>query len=254
MSFRSRCLGHGMANLSTPQRLSTLPAPFGWTWQGRLLVFTLAAMSIWCLLAEFYGLCSMRTFTLAVLLPATAALVGLAVLDLLKGAGEMWRAVAIGAVAGFIAACAYDVFRLPFVFAREWNLPSVVPPMDLFKVFPQFGAMILGDPLGQPGYSLAAHLTGWVYHFSNGVTFGVMYLAMIGDARQRSWLWAVGLATGLELAMLLTPYAQFFAIPLTAWFVAVTLTAHLVFGVALGMVAKSWASRWPGPCLPAAGP
>jgi hypothetical protein len=115
--------------------------------------------------------------------------------------------------------------------------------MSLFKVFPRFGAMILGEPIEQPAYSLTAHLIGWAYHFSNGVTFGIMYVAMIGDAR-RSWLWAVLLATGLELAMLLTPYPQFFAIPLSALFVAVTLTAHLIFGFALGLVTKWWAVRW----------
>ena len=223
----------------------TLPSVLRWTWQGRLLVFILSAMSIWCLLAEFYGLCSTRNFTLAILLPATAALIALAVLDRVKGDGHLWQGVIIGAVAGFVAACAYDVFRLPFVFAREWNLAFFVPPMNLFKVFPRFGAMILGGPVDQPTYSLTAHLVGWVYHFSNGVTFGVMYMAMIGDARRRSWLWAVLLATGLELAMLLTPYPQFFAIPLTALFVAVTFTAHLVFGVALGLVTKWWAVRWP---------
>src|SRR4029077_12786145 len=122
---------------------------------------------------------------------------------------------------------------------------SIVPPMNLFKVFPRFGAMILGEPVEQPSYSLAAHLVGWVYHFSNGVTFGVMYVAIIGDAYRRSWLWAVLLATGLELAMLLTPYPQFFAIPLTILFIAVTLSAHLVFGLALGLVTKWWAVRWP---------
>jgi hypothetical protein len=211
-----------------------------WTWQGRLLVFILSAMSIWCLLAEFYGLCSMRTFTFAILLPATAALIALGVLDRLKGDGRLWQGVIIGAVGGLGAACAYDIFRLPFVFAREWNLESVVPPMNLFKVFPRFGAMILGEAVEQPTYSLMAHLVGWVYHFSNGVTFGVMYVAMIGDARRRSWLWAVLLATGLELAMLLTPYPQFFAIPLTSLFVAVTLMAHLVFGVVLGLMTKWW--------------
>ena len=71
-----------------------------------------------------------------------------------------------------------------------------------------------------------------------------MYVAMIGDARRRTWLWAVALATGLELAMLLTPYPQFFAIPLTAVFVAVTFTAHLVFGLTLGLVTRWWAARW----------
>jgi hypothetical protein len=233
--------------MSTPARATTLPAVFRWTWQGRLLVFTLSAMSIWCLLAEFYGLCSMRTFTLAVLAPATAALVALALLDRARGDGELWRGVAVGALAGLVAACAYDAFRLPFVFSRAWGLESVVPPMNLFKVFPRFGALVLGKPAEQDGYSPAAHLTGWAYHFSNGVTFGVMYLALVGDARRRSWLWAVLLATGLELGMLLTPYPRFFAIPLTALFVAVTFAAHLIFGVVLGLLAKRWAVRWPVP-------
>src|SRR5262245_9826599 len=234
-----------MTSMKTHEQPTALPALFRWTWQGRFLVFTLSAMSIWCLLAEFYGLCSMRTFTLAVLLPATAALVALAMLDRLKGDGHLWQGVVIGAAAGFVAACAYDLFRLPFVFSSEWNLASVVPPMNLFKVFPRFGAMILGEPVEQPQYTLTAHLIGWAYHFSNGITFGVMYVAMIGDAKRRSWLWAVLLATGLELAMLLTPYPQFFAIPVSALFIAVTLTAHLIFGVALGLSTKRWAARWP---------
>lgn len=68
--------------------------------------------------------------------------------------------------------------------------------------------------------------------------------SVLGEPRCRTWLWAVLLATGLELAMLLTPYPQFFAIPVTGLFVAVTLTAHLVFGVALGLVTKWWAVRW----------
>ncbi len=204
----------------------------------------LSAMSIWCLLAEFYELCSMRTFTFCILFPAIAALLALAVLDRVKGDGQLWRGVVIGAMAGFVAACTYDLFRLPFVFSREWHLAAIVPPMGLFKVFPRFGAMLLGQPVEQPTYSLAAQLIGWAYHFSNGVTFGIMYMAIIGDARRRSWLWAVMLATGLELAMLLTPYPQFFAIPVTALFVAVTLTAHLLFGVALGLVTRWWAARW----------
>ena len=236
-----------MTMLKPQEQPTILPAVFRWTWQGRLLVFTLSATSIWCLLAEFYGLCSMRMFTCTILVPATVALIAFAVLDRLKGDGQLWQGVVVGAVAGFVAAVAYDVFRLPFVFSREWGWSAVVPPMNLFKVFPRFGAMILGEPVEQEAYSLAAHLVGWVYHFSNGITFGVMYAAMIGDLRRRSWLWAVLLATGLELAMLLTPYPLFFAIPLTTLFVAVTFTAHLVFGVALGLVTKWSARQWPLP-------
>jgi hypothetical protein len=225
-------------------RPADLPAALQWTPLGRVVVFTLGAASIWCLLAEFYGLCSMRTFTLFVFVPAAIVLIALAAIDRAWGDRKLWRAVLIGAAAGFIAAIAYDLFRLPFVFAREWNLSAIVPPMNLFKVFPRFGAMILGQPVDQPQYSLAAHLIGWTYHFTNGMTFGVMYLAMVGDARARSWWWAVLMAIGLELAMLFTPYPGFFAIPLTALFVVVTMTAHLVFGAVMGLFSQRVSRQW----------
>src|SRR6266566_9959335 len=152
-----------------------------WNAQGRWLVLVLAASSIGCLLSDFYRLCPMRSFTPFIFLPAMVVLFAFAELDKWRGDGRLWQAVSIGLVAGLFAAVAYDVFRLPFVFAKEWGIDSVVPPMKLFKVFPRFGAMVLGQPIEQPEYSLAAHVVGWIYHLSNGATFGVMYLAIIGD-------------------------------------------------------------------------
>src|SRR3954469_7647847 len=94
---------------------------YQWTPVGRALVFFLSATSIWCLLAEFYGLCSMRTFTFAVLVPATVTVLRLALLDGGRGDGDLWRAGLVGSAAGLVAAVPYDVLRLPFVFAREWG-------------------------------------------------------------------------------------------------------------------------------------
>jgi len=217
-----------------------------WTTPWRAVVFALTATSIASLLVEFYHLCPMRQFTFYVFAPALVALAVITAADAAQGDGHLWRAVMIGAVAGFAATVAYDVFRLPFVFAREWHLSAVVPFMNLFKVFPRFGAMILGQPMEQPAYSTAAQLTGWAYHFSNGITFGVMYMAMLGDATKRSWGWAVLMAVGLELGMLFTPYPGVFGIPLTARFVCVTLTAHIIFGVVMGLMARWLTVRhWP---------
>src|SRR5439155_4210316 len=148
--------------------------------------------------------------------------------------GTLWRGVIFGSVAGFLSAVAYDVFRLPFVFSHAWNLGGIVPQMPLYKVFPRFGAMILGQPVEQKHYSLATQLVGWIYHFSNGVTFGVMYVALIGDPRRRSWWWGVVMATGIEMALLVSPYGRFFGIAVPGLFIAVTLTAHLVFGAVMG--------------------
>jgi hypothetical protein len=183
----------------------------------------------------------MRTFTLFVFLPAMVVLAVLTVADLRRPEPRLARAVLLGLAGGLLAAVSYDIFRLPFVFAREWGIASVVPPMNLFKVFPRFGAMVLGQPIDQSHYSALTQIVGWIYHFSNGATFGVMYLAMIGDARRRHWLWAVLFAVGLELGMLLTPYAQVFGIALTAKFVVVTMAAHAIFGVCLGLAVRKLA-------------
>lgn len=108
-----------------------------WSPPLRLLVFSLAATSIWCLLAEFYGLCSMRAFTWFISLPALLALAALALADRAHGTQRLWRCVVVGSVAGFGAAVAYDVFRLPFVFADALGIADIVPSLRLFKVFPR---------------------------------------------------------------------------------------------------------------------
>jgi hypothetical protein len=237
-----------MPDTATPATpLPPSQAFYQWTPLGRTIVFFLAATSIWCLLAEFYGLCSMRTFTFAILIPATVLLIGITAMDYRFGDRRLFRAVVIGAIGGFLAAISYDIFRLPWVVGASDHLGPWWLRLPLFKVFPRFGAMILGQPYTattpESQFTLAAHLVGWFYHFSNGITFGVMYMAMIGDATRRSWLWAILLAAGLELAMLFTPYLDYFKLSMTALFVAVTLTAHMIFGVAMGLYTRNASRR-----------
>jgi len=167
-----------------------------------------------------------------------------AVFDRFRGDGILWRAVLIGFVGGLLAAVSYDVFRLPFVFAKEWGIASIVLPMNLFKVFPRFGAMVLGQPIEQSHYSLTTQIVGWIYHFSNGATFGVMYIAMIGNPTRRHWAWAVVMALALELGMLITPYPQVFGIQVTTRFVFVTVAAHAIFGFGLGLTVRALARRF----------
>src|SRR5262245_56737672 len=98
-----------------------------WPTSSRLVVFSLAGSSIACLLADFYQLCPMNIFTSFIFLPALIVLCVLAVLDRVRGEGHVWNAVWTGMLAGLLAAAAYDVFRLPFVFAKEWGIDWVVP-------------------------------------------------------------------------------------------------------------------------------
>jgi hypothetical protein len=232
-----------------------LPAFLQWTGSGRLLVFVLAGTSIWCLLSEMYGLCDMRTFFYFILLPATAALYGFALLDRFRGDRRLWRAVVLGTLAGLVGAVAYDFFRLPFVFSDSWGMGRFgIPQMPLFKVFPRFGALILGQPVEQESYSTAAHLLGWLYHFSNGATFGVMFVALYAGAKEAfsavrtpAWkpvVWATVMAVGIEICLLVSPYAGFFNIHMTTRFVVVTMLAHIVFGLGLGLWFAWHARRW----------
>lgn len=166
------------------------------------------------------------------------ALFGLALADRAWGNKELWRGVMLGIWAGFIAVVAYDIFRLPFVFSKSLGLAPFIPALNLFKVFPRFGAMILGQPIEQAGYSLAAHVVGWIYHFSNGLSFGVMYGAIVTCNPRRTWAWGVLMALGLELGMLLTPYPSYFLIPLSLIFVLVTMAAHFIFGAVMGIAVQ----------------
>jgi hypothetical protein len=247
---------------------SRLPSLVQWTAPGRVVVFTLAATSIWCLLAELYNLVDMRTFFYTILLPCTVALYSIAILDRNRGDGRLWRAVILGTLAGLVGAVAYDIFRLPFVYSGAWGLSRIgVPQMPLFKVFPRFGALILGQPIEQTSYSLAANLIGWAYHFSNGATFGVMFAAMYAGAREATVgefqgnlhsaahseaatkVWkpitcATLMAVGIELCLLASPYAGFFGIQLTPRFIVVTIIAHIIFGLGMGAYFAWHAAKW----------
>src|SRR5262245_4622843 len=147
--------------------MQSSPVILSWSLPSRFVVFMLSATSIWCLLAEFYGLCTMRLFTFAILIPATAALVVLAIADRAWGRGLLWRGVVIGAVAGFIAACAYDLFRIPFVVAAIDKVGPDWLRLPLFKVFPRFGALILNESFDatttDSQFTLTGSLVGWVY-------------------------------------------------------------------------------------------
>ena len=214
-----------------------------WTLIGRVMVFALASTSIACLLSEFYHLCPMREFVLFIFLPALAGLAAMSLVDLLRGNGALVRAVWIGLLAGLLGAISYDLFRLPFVYAKTWGLDSIVPALNLFKVFPAFGAMILGEAAQQNDYTLAAQLTGWAYHFSNGMSFGVMFAAMLGDTTKARWGWGVVMAVVIELGMLLTPYPGVFGIAVTGTFVCVTLAAHVIFGAVMGTSVRRLSPR-----------
>jgi hypothetical protein len=194
----------------------------------RFVVFALASLSFAALLGEFYGLWKMRAFAIVTFVPAIIALVLLAQRD--KDA-RVW--IVQGAIGGIVAAIIYDIFRLPFVMSGY----------PLFAVFPKFGQMLLNISLTIPPNQapIEAHIVGWIYHFINGASLGIMFLAMCVRPTRKWLFWgAVLWALAVEIMLLLSPYYNFFKLHLDKnIFLILTLSAHLVFGAVLGW----WLSR-----------
>ncbi len=186
-----------------------------------LAPFFLGAASVGTLLIYFYGWMGMRAAILALLLPAALALAGLALWARAKGQHELYHRIVAGAWAGGLATLLYDLVRVPVV----W---SGVP---VFKAISYFGTVILSTP----SPTLSSEMIGWTYHFSNGIGFGIMYAALFEKPR---WWSAVAWGLFLELAMLLTPYAEVFGYKVTSKFLGITIGAHVVYGLALWLALR----------------
>ena len=197
-----------------------------------VVVFALALLSFACLLGQFYGLWTMHVFGCWVLPPATALLAFIAWRHRgeARGLGSPWTWVVQGALGGFVAAVAYDLYRLPFVLNGA----------PLFKVFPRFGELLLGGT--EPRWLVQT--LGWGYHFSNGAALGIMFLALVSFFRKPSLFWgAVAWALFIECLLLLTPYTAFFGLPLNGRFLFLTASAHLIFGLTLGWYCRGRLTR-----------
>jgi uncharacterized membrane protein len=196
----------------------------------RLITWLLASLSFACLLGEFYGAWRMKPFACYVLIPATIALIVMAVRFRRspgKNKRELSTLIVEGALGGLCAAVVYDLYRLPFV----------LHGFPLFKVFPEFGKMLLGA--SEPNWLV--QLLGWTYHFSNGAALGIMFTMMCGTARRRVLFWgAAAWALTIEAILLMTPYRDFFKIAMPfETFLVLTATAHFIFGITLG----AWCRR-----------
>lgn len=188
-----------------------------------LLPFGLGGVSILTLLLYFYGRASMGSSVLWLLLPAVVLLAAFVWWARRSGREELFDRVRAGLWAGALATLAYDVVRVPVA----------VSGVPVFKAISYFGTVMLG----QSAPTLASEVAGWGYHLSNGIGFGLMYAVLV--VRPRWWtatLWGLG----LELCMLLTPYAEVFGYKISNQFLGITIGAHVVYGLVLWGCLRYW--------------
>jgi len=188
------------------------------------LAFILASTSIGSLLIYFLGWLSFPTAVWLLLMPASILLALVSVWA--RGARpELYRRIALGLWAGSFATLAYDIVRVPLIHAG----------IPIFKAISYFGTLLTGSP----NPSFLSELLGWTYHFSNGIGFAIMYTMLVPR---------IGLVTAviwgvvLEVVMLATPYAEIFGYQRSGRFLAITVGAHVFYGIGLWLSAR-WLER-----------
>jgi hypothetical protein len=181
-------------------------------------------------LLYFQGVSSFVYLASATIIIEVVTLSFIAVLASKCNEKEVLNLLISGLWSGCFATLAYDIVRLPIAL-------SGVP---VFKAISYFGTVLL--TLGHS--SPVSEIFGWAYHLSNGISFGLMYAALISKPGPiTAILWGMM----LEGVMLLTPYAEVFGYRRDAKFLAITIGAHAVYGLVLWLALRTAARedfRW----------
>ncbi|MEW6282128.1 MAG: hypothetical protein AB1758_26215, partial [Candidatus Eremiobacterota bacterium] len=196
----------------------------------RIVAWLACVPSIGALLCRVWEVSPMQPVVLFGFLPCCAILLAL----WRRGDREVSHDLSLGFLGGLLGTLGYDLARVPFHLAG-------------FKVFAPisaYGVWICGADC----WSGWTEAVGWAYHFSNGITFGVMYALV---ARNRHWAWAVLFAMALETGAILCPFGALFNLRGNYPGIAVAYLGHLAYGLPLGLVVQhaeaslDWLRRLP---------
>ncbi|WIM99141.1 hypothetical protein ACTOB_002782 [Actinoplanes oblitus] len=189
-------------------------------WPARLAVALLCGGSIAALLADLYGVAPMHAVFWLVSVPAMAVL---ALLPALPGVGADLRArIRVGAVAGALGTLGYDLARIPFALAGL----RVFAPVETYGI-------LVADASAS---SALTTTLGWLYHLSNGVTFGIAYAVL---AARRPWPWGVGWGLLLETVAILGPFATRYGLSGHPVPIVIAYGAHVCYGWPVGRLAQN---------------
>lgn len=186
----------------------------------RLAVMALAATSIAALLAELYGVASMRSVFVFAALPSSVGLVLIAI-SRHPALTDVGARIRVGALGGVVGTIGYDLVRIPFAMAG----------MRVFAPIHSYGVLVAGS-----GHSSGwTDVLGWLYHLSNGITFGIIYAVVA--ARRNRWF---GVAWGLvlESAAVYGPFAGRYGLSGQTFAIVVAYAAHVAYGYPLGLLVE----------------
>lgn len=207
---------------------SDTPLQAGPSRRAIVLGVILAGLSGAALMAETFGPVPMRVSVPLVVLPGTLLLTGM-VFASTRRFRELERFAdrAIdGAKWGLAATVAYDIIRplLMVIFRYHFNP---------YRAMPVFGSLITE----QPKTAAVAITIGWIYHFWNGLSFGVMFaLIRPRGGPVAGWIWAMALQ-----GFMMWAYPTLLKLRLdNPGFLMAGLVGHSVWGVTLGASLRRW--------------
>ena len=198
--------------------------------QLRVATVVSAGVSLAALVAQALGWLDMRFFLVVFGAPSAVLLISLAVYARWLSADVFIHNLKLGLVAGFLATVAYDAVRI-------CAMATGIFSYDAFYAIRIFGSWIAHEPTS----STAALTAGWLYHFWNGLSFGVMFTLTFG--RPRSWVYGLVYGIVMEIVML-GLFPLFLDIKDPAGFIAISLLGHAVFGATLGAITAREGRPW----------
>lgn len=188
----------------------------------RAFCFLLAATSGTAILAKVYGLADMGLTVPRIVVPASIALCLIWIWARSEGS-ELATALAIGFVGGLLSTLAYDLTRLPF------QLSGYL----VFTTNSTYG-MWITDSATSSRYS---EVTGWLYHFSNGITFSIMYALFM---REQHWIWGIIYAFFLESIAVFSNFGHVFNLAGNYNMIGIAYLAHISYGLPIGLMVQRW--------------
>ena len=190
----------------------------------RIALAIAACSSVFPLLGWVAGVASFLAVAVVVALPMLLGLVGVtAWMDRTGRWPDTRAAILAGALGGALGTLAYDLVRVPFVYLLGLQL---LAPID------SYGVLLTGADTSS-GLTM---FTGWTYHFTNGIGFGIAYAVI---ASRRSWRWGIVWGLLLESVAVFSPFAARYGLVTEgaiAWLpIALAYGAHIPYGAIVGV-------------------
>ena len=215
-----------------------------------ILIIILSGASASLLLLPPLGIIPYATFRDIAIIPSVVIIFAIGILSRSKFP-RLTSRLFKGMAAGAIASLALEAIRIPgYMFAKWMPMDSMISLPGLLltekiTALSEVKQVIMQSDVPMILYHapLDAFISGGLWHFWNGATFGIVYALVIGKGK---WWYGMIWAVIIEMVMMVAPYLIMMKGPFGVEHMdgynifVITLIAHLAFGAVLGIIVQKW--------------